>query len=321
MPVDPQAARLLAMLGAGGGTDWGDVGAAERRRGFAGLMRLAGRPPEIGGVDLAEVAGDAGPLAARLYRPADEPTGLRPGLVFFHGGGLVAGDLDTHDVLCRALAAGSGFRVLAVAYRLAPEHRFPAPMQDAVAATADALDRASSFGFDAARIGVGGDSAGGTLAAVAARVLKARPGPRPALQLLLCPVLDTVASTESRRAFAEGHLLDAGMMARDLADLAPGAADLQDPRLSPLHAADLTGVAPALVHTAEFDPLRDEGALYAERLAAAGVAVAHRCHPGMIHHFYGLTGFIPAARVVLAGIASELGAALSSGPVTVQKGR
>lgn len=304
------------MLGAAGRTDWASVGAAERRRGFADLMRMAGRPPEIAGVDPVEVAGAAGPLAGRLYRPADEPAGLRPGLVYFHGGGLVAGDLDTHDALCRALAAGSGCRILAVAYRLAPEHRFPAPMEDAVAAAADALDRASSFGLDPARVGVGGDSAGGTLATVAARTLKGRAGPDPALQLLLCPVLDVAPATESRRAFAEGHLLDAGMMARDLADLAPGAADRGDPRLSPLHASDLAGLPPTLIHTAEFDPLRDEGAAYAERLAAAGVTVAHRCHPGMIHHFYGLTGFIPAARAILAGIASDLGAALSGGPVT-----
>ena len=308
VPIDPQAARLMAMLGAGRATDWRQVTAAERRQGFAALMRMAGPAPAIGGRDDVTVRGGAGPLPARLYRPAGEPPGPRPGLVYFHGGGLVAGDLDTHETLCRGLAAGSGCRLLSVAYRLAPEHRYPAAADDAAAALADVMDRAGSFGLDPARVGVGGDSAGGTLAVLAASGLRGGAGPK--VQLLLCPVLDMASATDSRRAFARGHLLDADMMARDFADYAPDTADVADPRLSPLRMPDLAGLPAALIHTAEYDPLRDEGALFAGRLAAAGVPVAHRCHPGMIHHFYGLTGFIPAARAIVAEIARELGAAL-----------
>lgn len=294
----------MAMLGAGRPTDWPSVSAVERRAGFAALMRMAGAPPALPSVRPVAVAGAEGPLEARLYAPSRDPG---PGLVYFHGGGFVAGDLDTHDALCRSLALGAGCRVVSVAYRLAPEHPFPAAVDDAEAATADVIARAAAFDIDPARVAVGGDSAGGTLATLAAGAL----GPRLALQLLLCPVLDAAPATASRRSFARGHLLDAAMMARDLADYAPGAPDPADPRLSPLHRPGLAAMPRALIHTAEFDPLRDEGALYAERLAAAGVAVEHRCHPGMIHHFYGLTGLVPAARAALGAIAAGLGAALA----------
>ena len=308
MPVDPHAERLLAMLGAGRRTDWGTVTADKRRSGFAGLMRMAGRAPATGPVEAGTLAGPDGPLATRLYRPERDGTGPRPGLVYFHGGGLVAGDLDTHDVLCRSLAAGSGCRVLSVAYRLAPEHPCPAPFDDAVAALAQVLVAPGRFGLDPDRIAVGGDSAGGTLAIAAALAACRGAGPRPAALLLLCPVLAVTPQTPSRAAFADGFLLDAAMMARDLADAAPEPAD---PRLSPLSATDLSGLPPTLIHTAEHDPLRDEGALFAARLVEAGVPVEHRCHPGMIHHFYGLMGFIPAARVALDGIAAGLRQALS----------
>lgn len=303
MPIDAQAARLMAMLGAGRPTDWSSVSATARREGFAALMRMAGTAPALPGVETVAVAGADGFLAARLYVPAER---IGPGLVYFHGGGLVAGDLDTHDALCRNLALGSGCRVLSVAYRLAPEHRFPAAVEDAIAASTDVIGRAAEFGIDPARVVLGGDSAGATLATLSAGAL----GRRVALQLLLCPVLDIEPGTESRRIFGQGYLLDAAMMARDLADYLPEGPALADPRLSPLRAADLVGMPRALIHTAEFDPLRDEGALYAEKLAAAGVAVEYRCHPGMIHHFYGLTGLVPAARSALAEIAAGLGKAL-----------
>ena len=311
MPLDARAARLLAMLAAGPAADQSRVTAGERRRSFAALMRMAARPPATeAGVDTT-VAGGGGALPARSYGPAGDRRGTLPGLVYFHGGGLVAGDLDTHDALCRWIAAGAGCRVVSVGYRLAPESPFPAAIEDACAATADVIERAADLGLDPVRIAVGGDSAGATLATVASRVITHRPGRRPACQLLLCPVLDVEARTPSRAAFGEGYLLDAALMMRDLADYAPGVANFDDPRLSPLRAADLSGMPPALIHTAEFDPLRDEGSAYAERLRAAGVAVQFRCHAGMIHHFYGLTGFIPAAAAALTEIAEGLGRALS----------
>ncbi len=314
MALDPQAQRLLTMLGAGRRIDPAHLTLAERRQGFADLMRLAGPRPEIGAVDDMVVRGREGWLAARAYTPAGPSSDRWPGLVYFHGGGLVAGNLDTHDALCRALARDAACRIVSVEYRLAPEHRFPAAVEDAVTSLEDVLDRASDFGLDPRRVGVGGDSAGATLAAIAARECVARAGPRPACQFLLCPVLDMEPRTASRHDFGDGYLLDAGLMARDLADYARLSCDRDDPRLSPLRAANLKGLPPALIHTAEFDPLRDEGAAYAEKLRQAGVSAEDHCHAGMIHHFYGLTGFIPRARGILAGIAADLGALLRSQP-------
>ncbi len=313
MPLDSRAQRLLAMLAAGPGVDHSRVTAAERRRSFATLMRMAARPPAIETVETT-VVGGGGALPARIYGPLGDPRRALPGLVYFHGGGLVAGDLDTHDALCRWLAHGAGCRVVSVGYRLAPEHPFPAAVEDACAATVDVLERAAVFGLDPVRIAVGGDSAGATLATVASRAIRHRPGPRLTCQLLLCPVLDVEAVTPSRLAFGEGHLLDAALMRRDLVDYAPGMTDFDDPRLSPLRAADLADMPPALIHTAEFDPLRDEGSAYSDLLRGAGVAVRLRCHAGMIHHFYGLTGFIPAAVALLTEISQELGRALRADP-------
>jgi acetyl esterase len=313
MPLDLRAQRLLAMLAAGPGVDHSRVTAAERRRSFAALMRMAARPPAIETVETT-VVGGGGALPARIYGPLGDPRRTLPGLVYFHGGGLVAGDLDTHDALCRWLADGAGCRVVSVGYRLAPEHPFPAAVEDACAATVDVLERAAVFGLDPIRIAVGGDSAGATLATVVSRAIRHRPGPRLACQLLLCPVLDVEARTPSRLAFGEGHLLDAALMRRDLVDYAPGMTDFDDPRLSPLRAADLADMPPALIHTAEFDPLRDEGSAYSDLLRGAGVAVQLRCHAGMVHHFYGLTGFIPAAVAPLTEISQELGRALRADP-------
>ncbi len=314
MALDPQAQRLLTMIGSGRRIDPAHLTIAERRRGFADLMRLAGPRPEIGAVDDGVVRGQAGWLAARVYTPAGPASDHWPGLVYFHGGGLVAGNLDTHDALCRALARDAACKVVAVDYRLAPEHRFPAAVDDAITSLDDVLDRASVFGLDPRRIAVGGDSAGATLATVAARARVMRTGPRPACQFLLCPVLEMEPRTVSRRDFGNGYLLDAGLMARDLADYAPLPHDRDDPRLSPLEADIPEGFPPAVIHTAEFDPLRDEGAAYAEKLRRAGVSAEDHCHLGMIHHFYGLTGFIPRARSILTGIAADLGARLRSQP-------
>ena len=301
------------MLGAGPRVDPMTITAEDRRRSFAASARFAGAPPPgVAAVDTT-VEGASGLLAARLYAPEAAASVPRPGLVWFHGGGLVAGDLDTHDTLCRHLSAGSGCRVLSVAYRLAPEHPFPAAAEDACAALADALDRPGAYGFDPARIAVGGDSAGGGLAAVAARTLRARPGKRVVLQALLCPVLDARADTDSRRAFASGFGLDAALMLRDLADLGGGDAstlDLDDPRLSPLRTGDPAAGPRTVIHTAECDPLRDEGAAYAAALTRAGTRVGYRCHPGMIHHFYGLAGAVPTAAAARDAFAEAIGEAL-----------
>ncbi|MGZ6645484.1 MAG: alpha/beta hydrolase fold domain-containing protein [Solirubrobacteraceae bacterium] len=240
----------------------------------------AGALAPMSRVERLLVAGAEGPLEARLYVPA-EAEGPEPGplLVYFHGGGWVVGDLDTHDAPCRALARASGARVVAVDYRLAPEHPFPAPVDDALAAFGDLAARAASLGCDPARVAVGGDSAGGHLAAVVARHAEA------AAQLLLYPVCDLAEAHPSRRTFAEGFFLTAETMAFYEASFAPPGTDLRDGRVSPLHAPDLAGVAPAIVITAGFDILRDEGAAYARRLHEAGVRTVYRCHDGFVHGF------------------------------------
>jgi acetyl esterase/lipase len=305
MPVDAHVRRLLRTLALAEASGAPPAGLAQRRESFAALMRLGGMAASVAHIDTLALPG---PLALRVYTPLG---GARAGLLFLHGGGFVCGGLDTHDSLCRALCAESDCRVMAVDYRLAPEHPFPAALEDAQDATLWVLDHAADLGLDSARIGIAGDSAGATLAAVTARSLaRVRPG-AVALQLLLCPILDFAAETESRLAFGRGFLLDSEAMAAELACYLPPGQDARDARISPLRADSLGGLPPAMIHTAEYDPLRDEGAAYADRLRLAGIAVRQTCHPGMIHMFYALGGLVPRARVALAQIGAEVRAALA----------
>jgi acetyl esterase len=249
-------------------------------------------------------------IPLRLYSPEGLAEVELPGLIFFHGGGLVSGDLDTCDSLCSSLSHLGRCRVIAVDYRLAPESRFPAAHDDALAAVMAVAATPSRWAIDGTRLGVAGDSAGGNLATSAARRAGAA-GVQLALQFLLCPVLDPLARTPSRRDLASGHLIEEATMRRywelyRIEGLAP-----DDPRVAPLRVGHFAGAPPALIHTAEYDPLRDEGALYARALANAGVPVRHLSHPGMIHHFYGLGAVIPAAQTALAAIGAELRAAFA----------
>jgi acetyl esterase len=244
-------------------------------------------------------------IPLRLYSPEGLAEVELPGLIFFHGGGLVSGDLDTSDSLCAALCDLGRCRVVAVDYRLAPESRFPAAHDDALAAVMAVAAAPSRWAIDGTRLGVAGDSAGGNLATSAARRAGAA-GVELALQLLLCPALDPLACTPSRRELASGHLIEEATMRRywelyRIDGLAP-----DDERVAPLRVADFAESPPALIHTAEYDPLRDEGALYARALDSAGVPVRHLSHSGMIHHFYGLGAVIPSAQTALAGIGAQL---------------
>ena len=247
---------------------------------------VAGPPIPVAGVQETTVAGAEGPLRARLYVPEEaqggEPAAL---IVYYHGGGWVAGDLDTHDQPCRLLARTSGARVLSVDYRLAPEHPFPAPVEDALAAFRDAVASAGRLGVDPARVAVAGDSAGGHLAAVTAQAAAAGDGPAPAFQLLIYPVTDLARVSASRLAFAEGFVLTRENMDWYEQQFLASGGSREDPRVSPLLAGDLHGVAPAFVVTAGFDPLRDEGEAYARRLREAGVHASLRRHPGYVHGF------------------------------------
>jgi acetyl esterase/lipase len=260
---------------------------------------------EVARVEQITVSGAAGPLDARLYRP--HGTGEHGGLlVYFHGGGFVVCDLETHDNTCRFLAREAGTPVLSVAYRLAPEARFPAAIEDALAAFRFAVDHASELGADPARVAVGGDSAGGNLATGVARLAAADQGPKPAFQLLFYPWLDLSTKRESYRLFGDGFNLTAATLDWYAGHYVAEASDTLDPRCSPLVAEDLDGIAPAYIATAGFDPLRDDGEEYAERLRASGVPVALRRQGGLIHGFANVIGVGRAGREALLEAAGAL---------------
>jgi acetyl esterase len=310
MPLDPHARRFLEMLAMAGRVDPARATVEARRQAFRKLMGFSGAPPAIGRVDRRNIPGPGGAVAVHVYSPATK-MGLIPGMVFFHGGGLVAGSLDTHETLCRTLANGIGCRVIAVDYRLAPEHKFPDGLRDGEAALRWAFEQADELGIDRQRLGTAGDSAGAVIAAALCQPARESEGCPPiAFQLLLCPITDFLADTPSRQAF-NTRVLDQATMARDLAWYLPAGDDPADPRVSPLRAASFRGLPPAFIHTAECDPLRDEGRAYADRLAADGVAVRYTSHPGMVHLFYALGGVIPQARVALELIIAETKAALA----------
>jgi acetyl esterase len=258
------------------------------------------------------IAGAEAPLRARLYAPeeaGEEAAG--PLVVYYHGGGWARGDLDTHDQPCRLIAKSSGARVLSVDYRLAPEHPFPAAVEDALAAFRDVLARANEFGADAARVAVAGDSAGGHLAAVTAQQCAAEGGPAPAFQLLIYPATDFAELAPSRVTFAEGFILTKEEMDWYEERFLSPTLDRRDPRVSPLWAEDLAGLPPALVVTAGFDPLRDEGEAYARRLREAGVPTLLRRHAGYVHGFIHSLALGAGAREALAEMGGVLRAALS----------
>ena len=289
MPVDPQIAAILAMLEMSGAPSLSSGTPEQARAQFRFTtveLRDPTTLPQVASVDNSTIEGPAGPIPVRIYRP--DSAGPVPTIVFFHGGGFVIGDLDTHDdhgrLLCRDVEAV----VVSVDYRLAPEHKFPAGFEDCFAATRWAAESMGELGGDPARLAVAGDSAGGNFAAAVA--LAARDaGIRLAAQLLIYPGVDfTDGDTHtSRIENAEGYFLTADDMTW-FREHYIDEAHLQDPRASVLHAEDLTGVAPAVIGVAEFDPLRDEGTAYAAELSAAGVEVTLHRFDGMVHGFYGM---------------------------------
>lgn len=254
------------------------------------------------------VPGPAGPLTVRHYRA--EPGA--PLLVFLHGGGFVVGSLTTHDGFCRRLSQDAGVHVLSVDYRLAPEHKAPAAGEDSFAAYRWALENAAELGADPDRVAIGGDSAGGNLAAVVTQAARDEGVALPALQLLIYPMVDPVAETVSRSLFADGFFLtkaDIEWFDRHYVDGADVPQD--DPRVAPLRAADLSGLSPALLVTAGFDPLRDEGRAYAEALAAAGVPVDHREYGSLVHAFINFFPLGGDSELAVADLTSALRAHLS----------
>jgi acetyl esterase len=313
MSLDARAKRFLDTLAALNPPSALSLTAAERREALKHLLSFSGRSEAVGAVEDRTLPGPAGSLALRIYTPASRHSSeALPGLIYFHGGGLVAGSLETHDSICRCLANASECRVLSVDYRLGPESRFPAALEDGCAATQWIARHARELRLDPARLGICGDSAGATLAAVVCQMQADSGGASLAFQFLLCPIMDFIAESASRRELAHGYLVDRETLEHDLRHYLGPDADAADPRISPLRAPDLRRLPPTIVHTAEFDPLRDEGRAYAERLEAAGVRTLYRCHPGMIHLFYGMRGLIPYAGTAYAQMGADIRSVLDA---------
>ncbi len=307
MPLDPKVRRFLDTLAAMNPPSVLALSVEERRAGLAHLLSFSGPAEEVAAVDQFELPGPNGALAVRAYTPTGAHVGEPlPGMVYFHGGGLVGGSLDTHDPVCRSLTNASGCRLLSVDYRLAPEHRFPAAVADGCAALEWIATHADELYVDQDKLGVSGDSAGATLAAVVCHTITAAGRVPLAFQFLLCPIMDFAAESESRRSLAQGYLVDRDTLQHDLRHYLPAGIEPADPRISPLRVGDVSRLPPTAVQTAEFDPLRDEGQAYAERLQQAGVRTLYRCHPGMIHLFYGMRGLITYAGVACAQMGADI---------------
>ncbi|MFI5712793.1 alpha/beta hydrolase [Kribbella sp. NPDC051620] len=285
---------------------------ATRRANLLTMAKLvAGHPRELLRVTDLTVRGADGQLGARLYVPRAAPSSGSGLLVFFHGGGWVVGDLDSHDAYCRDLAEEAGIRVLSVDYRLAPEAEAPVAAEDAIAAFSWAIEHAEDLGADPSRVGVGGDSAGGNLSAVVAQQCVLRGLPSPALQVLLYPAVDLAYRRPSRDLFAEGFFLTEDDITWYRDHYTPDPTIRTNPLVSPIYAEDLTGVAPAYVVTAGFDPLRDEGNDYATRLRDAGVPTTHTCEPTMVHGFANILALPGQTRTAQLRIHTTIRAALN----------
>ncbi|SEP18445.1 acetyl esterase [Rhodospirillales bacterium URHD0017] len=249
-------------------------------------------PPQVGEIDDGDFAGPGGKVRFRRYRPQGAAAGPLPTLIYYHGGGFVIGNIETHDSTCRRLANKSRCQVMSIDYRLSPEHPFPAPTDDGVAAFRHIRDNAATFGADPKRLAVGGDSAGGAIAAVVCQILRDAGEQGPAFQMLIYPATDSSKQSASRVAFAEGYFLTKDLMDWFWKAYVPAGTDLADLRLSPLLAKDFKGLPPAFVLTAGYDPLRDEGRAYADRLIEAGIKTTYVNYPGTIHGFFSLTRFL-----------------------------
>ena len=303
MPLEPQTQALIDQLAAMGGPPLDSLPVPQAREMMNALRAFNAAGPEVAKVEERKIPRSGGEIPLRIYTPAGN--GPFPALCWFHGGGWVLGDLESADPTCRDLANAAGCVVVSVDYRLAPESKFPAAADDCHAATQWVAANAAALGVDAKRIAVGGDSAGGNLAAVVALMARER-GPALRFQLLVYPVTDAAIDTPSYRDNADGYLLTKSSMVWFWSHYLRNDADKANPIASPLRAADLKGLPPALVITAEFDPLRDEGEAYARRLREAGVPTKLSRYDGTIHGFFGMTGFIELGKKAVAEAAAAV---------------
>jgi acetyl esterase len=310
MPVtlDPDAAAVFKAFQEAGRPAYETLTAPEARAFYlAGRVVSNPEPPDLEKVEPLSIPAPHGSIPARLYTPKKlrKTGGLAPCLVFFHGGGWVIGDLDSHDVVCRILADQGQLIVISVDYRLAPEHRFPAAVDDSIAATKWIAENSKQLGLDASRLMVGGDSAGGNLAAVIALAARDGDGPAIAGQVLIYPATDFSMTHPSHRE-PETSILLTHSVIRWFCNHYLGGADINDWRASPARAKTLAGLPPAYVLTAGADPLRDEGDEYAKRLKEAGVAVTYRHFPGQFHGFFTMGKLLAQANVAAGEIAAWL---------------
>jgi acetyl esterase len=307
MAVDLQMQAVIERVAKSGLPPYYSLSAVEARRLYRDTRAALSPPvPEVAVARALAAAGPAGPIPLRLYRGAGTAADAAlPALVYFHGGGWTIGDLDTHDIVCRTLANKAHCAVLAVDYRMGPEHRFPAAVDDCLAATRWVAEQGAALGIDAARLAVGGDSAGGNLAAVVAIMLRDAGGPPLAFQALVYPATDQRMDTASHASFAEGYLLTRANMLW-FRDNYLDPADYGDWRASPMRAPDLARLPPAHIITAGYDPLRDEGRAYSDRLLAAGVPVLYECFEGMAHGFLTMGGVVAAANHALYRLGQSL---------------
>jgi acetyl esterase len=306
VPLDPQARTLIdAINGAGGLALTPGSDPQQLRALYAGLALPSS--VVVATVDDRTIPGPAGEIPVRIYRPDGDA--LKPVIVYYHGGGWVIGTIGTHDDGCRAFANAVDAVVVSVDYRLAPEHPFPAPLDDAVAALTWVHRNAVELGGDPTRIAVAGDSAGGNLAAVVAQIARDAGGPELCFQLLIYPVVDHEFDSESMHANAEGYFLTRDAMRWFYGHYLNDPSEGDDPRVSPARADDLSGLPPAFVITAEYDPLRDQGTAYAAAMADAGTTVAATTYAGMFHGFLSMVAYIDAGKVAFDDAVAALRAA------------
>lgn len=317
LQLDTNARALLAQLyeAAGDTEDRHDIGDLRRR--FEALITEHDlRDIPIKNVTDIDIAGPAGPLRIRVFEPIAPPDTRLPILIYFHGGGFVAGSPRTHEAPCRTISNCAQCLVVSVDYRLLPEHGFPAALDDCVAAVEWVAGNAESLGGDSARLAVGGDSAGGNLAAVLCQIYRDRGASPISFQLLFYPLLDFLAETRSRRTFATGYGIEKAELNALLLAYAGAGGDLADPRISPARALSMQGLPPAYVVAAGFDPLRDEARDYATALTRAGCSATFRLWSGQIHGFCSFSGSLPEGHAALVEAATAMRGAFEGNATT-----
>jgi acetyl esterase len=308
MPLDPQIEAVLDEMRAAGAKPFEALSVPDARIAALGFLELQGEPEEVARVDHHFIPGPTADLPIRVYTPAGD--GPFPGIVYFHGSGWVVLNIEVCDTTMRALANSTGSVVVAVNYQKAPEHPFPIPLEDCWATTLWTFEHAAELNVDASRVAVVGDSAGGNLAAVVALRAREEGAPKIAFQGLIYPAVEYGWDTASAHENAEGYLLQRETMRWFWNHYIPDKSVVDDWRVSPLRASDHSGLPPAFIATAEFDPLRDDGRAYAAKLRAAGVPVSYAEYDGLIHAFYWMQGVADGAWRLHADLARELRSAL-----------